>query len=407
MSVRLPNTIRAVLRLTLAAIREWPSRPIDTLVTVLGFATVAGILAAVLAMAAGYRHIFDAAVEGTTAIVLSEGSDSEWGSSVPTGAAADVTQAPGVARANDVPLIAPNLLGSLPVRYLDRDLAARITLRGVSSGMFTIEKGLRLVRGRWFQPGLDEIVVGAAAEHNFRDLALGDRVLAEGRIWTVVGVFTAGSQFFSSEAWTSLGSLQGAEDRRRACSSLYVELTSRRAFEAFARALAKDAQFALHPMRASAYYAQQASGMSRLITRVGGFFTAMMAAAAVFGAMSTLLVMVESRRFELAILRALGYPHGIVFAATLFEGMLLGAAGGIVGTAVVYLALNGFAASTLGVGAQLAVSTSTPQVFFHFAVTALIMLEAVLWAIGMGVLGGLYPALRAARMPIAAALRDA
>jgi putative ABC transport system permease protein len=400
------NTIRAVLRLTFAAICEWPSRPVDTVVTVLGFATVAGILSAVLAMAAGYRHTFEAAAQDTTAIVLSEGSDSEWGSSVPTGAVAQATQTPGVARANGGPLIAPALLGSVPVQYRHRDLTARITLRGVSPAMFTIDKGLRIVQGRWFRPGLDEIVVGTAAEGSFRGLAAGSRVVAEGKIWTVVGVFSAGPQFFSSEAWTSLGSLQGAERRPNAYASLYVQLTSRDAFDPFARALERDPQLALHVMRESAYYARQASGISKLITRVGGFFTAMMAAAAVFGAMSTLLVMVESRRFEVAMLRALGYPHGIVFTATLLEGLLLGAAGGTAGAAVAYVSLNGYAASTLGIGAQMAVSSTTPQVFFHFLVSGSIMAEAVLWAIGMGVIGGLYPALRAARMPIAAALRD-
>jgi putative ABC transport system permease protein len=406
MSMRVTNTLRAVLRLTLAAIREWPSRPVDTLVTVLGFATVAGILSAVLAMAAGYRHIFDVAAQGSTAIVLSQNSDSEWASGVPTGALADATQAPGAARASGVPLIAPNLLGSLPVQYAHRDLGARITLRGVAPAMFAIDRGLRIVRGRWFRPGVNEIVVGAAAERNFRDLAPGDRVVAEGRIWTVTGVFSAGSQFFSSEAWTSLGSLQGAEKRPNTYSSLYVELTSPEAFAAFAGALDHDPQLAVQVMSQRAYYAHQASGMSRLITRVGGFFTVMMAAAAVFGAMSTLLVMVESRRFEVAMLRALGYPHGIVFAATLLEGSLLGAAGGMAGAVIVYAGLNGFAASTLGIGGALAVSTATPQVFFHFLVNGWTMLEAVLWAIGMGLLGGLYPALRAARMPIAAALRD-
>lgn len=400
------NTIRAVLRLTFAAICEWPARPIDTLVTVLGFATVAGILSAVLAMAAGYRHTFDAAAQDTTAIVLSEGSDSEWGSTIPTGAVALATQTPGVARAKGMPLIAPDLLGSVPVQYGHRDLAARITLRGISPAMFDIDKGLRIVQGRWFRPGLDEIVVGSAAEGNFRGLAAGSRVVAEGKIWTVVGVFSAGSQLFSSEAWTSLGSLQGAERRPNVYSSLYVQLTSRDAFDAFARALERDPQLALHVLRERAYYARQASGISKLITRVGGFFTAMMAAAAVFGAMSTLLVMVESRRFEVAMLRALGYPHGIVFTATLLEGLLLGAAGGMAGAAVAYVGLNGYAASTLGTGAQLAVGSTTPQVFFHFLVSGSIMAEAVLWAIGMGVVGGLYPALRAARMPIAAALRD-
>ncbi|MGH8319209.1 MAG: ABC transporter permease [Steroidobacteraceae bacterium] len=404
--MRLANTLRAVLRLVLAAIREWPSRPIDTLVTVLGFATVAGILAAVLAMAAGYRHIFDVAAQASTAIVLSQDSKSEWGSSVATGVVADATQAAGVARADGVPLIAPNLLGSLPVQYRQRDLAARITLRGVSPTMFTIAKGLRIVQGRWFRPGLNEIVVGAAAAGSFRGLSPGDKVLAEGRLWSVTGVFSAGPQFFSSEAWTSLGSLQAAEKKRSTYSSLYVQLTSPGVFDEFAGALARDPQFALNVMRERAYYAYQASGMSRLITRVGGFFTAMMAAAAVFGAMSTLLVMVESRRFEVAMLRALGYPHGIVFAATLLEGSLLGAAGGLVGAAVVYVTLNGYAASTLGVGGQMLVSSTTPQVFFHFLVSASIMLEAVLWALGMGLLGGIYPALRAARMPIAAALRD-
>jgi putative ABC transport system permease protein len=400
------NRIRAVLRLTYAAICEWPSRPIDTLVTVSGFATVAGILAAVLAMAAGYRHAFEAAAQATTAIVLSEGSDSEWGSNVPTGALGLATQTPGVARANGVPLIAPNLLGSLPVRYRSRDLAAQITLRGVSPAIFTIDKGLHIAQGRWFRPGLDEIVVGSAAEGSFRGLTLGDRVVAEGKIWTVVGVFSAGSQFFSSEAWTSLGSLQGAERRRNAYASLYVQLTSREAFDRFAGALERDPQLALHVMRESAYYARQASGISKLVTRVGGFFTAMMAAAAVFGAMSTLLVMVESRRFEVAMLRALGYPHGIVFSATLLEGLLLGALGGISGAAVAYASLNGYAASTLGIGSKMAVSSTTPQVFFHFLVSGSIMAEAVLWAIAMGVVGGLYPALRATRMPIATALRD-
>ncbi len=406
MSMRAVNTLQAVLRLTLSAVREWPSRPVDTLVTVLGFATVAGILTAVLAMASGFRHTFDVAAQDTTAIVLTQGSKSEGGASVPVGAVADAIQAPGVARANGVPLVAPDLLGSLPVQYKQRDLAARITLRGVSPTMFTIDKALRIVRGRWFRPGLDEIVVGAAAESNFRDLAPGDRVLAEGRIWTVTGVFSAGSQFFSSEAWTSLGSLQGAEKRRDAYSSLYVELASRGALDAFARALDRDPQFALSAMRESAYNAYQASEMSKLMTRVGGFFTAMMAAAAVFGAMSTLLVMVESRRFEVALLRALGYSHRMVFAATLLEGTLLGVAGGVVGAAVTYVGLDGYAASTLGMGGELAVSTDTPQVFFHFLVSGSIMVGAVLWAFGMGLIGGLYPALRAARMPIAAALRD-
>src|SRR6185437_9343781 len=184
---------------------------------------------------------------------------------------------------------------------------------------------------------------------------------------------SAGSQFFSSEAWTSLGSLQGAENRRDAYSSLYVTLTSRGALDAFARALDRDPQFALSAMRESAYNALQASGMSKLITRVGGFFTAMMAAAAIFGAMSTLLVMVESRRFELAMLRALGYPRGIVFAATLLEASLLGVVSGVAGAVTAYLGLNGYAASTLGIGGQLAVGSSTPQVFFHFLVNGPIM----------------------------------
>ncbi|HEX4049322.1 MAG TPA: ABC transporter permease [Steroidobacteraceae bacterium] len=400
------NSLRAVLRLTLAAVREWPARPIDTLVTVLGFAAVAGILTAVLAMASGFRHTFDVGAQDTTAMVLTEGSKSEWGSNVPSGAVADILEAPGVARADGVPLIAPDLLGSLPVQYKQRSLAARITLRGVSPIMFTIDKALRITRGRWFRPGLDEIVVGAAAESNFRDLAPGDRVFAEGRVWTVAGVFSAGPQFFSSEAWTSLGSLQGAEKRRDGYSSLYVELTSRAALDAFAQTLDRDPQFALSAMRESAYNAYQASGTSKLITRVGGFFTAMMAAAAVFGAMSTLLVMVESRRFELALLRALGYSHGMVFAATILEGSLLGMAGGVVGATVTYIGLDGYAASTLGMGGQLAVSTTTPQVFFHFLVSGSTMLGAVLWAFGMGLIGGLYPALRAARMPLASALRD-
>jgi putative ABC transport system permease protein len=405
--VQFANTVRAVLRLTIAAVGEWPSRPIDTLVTVLGFGSVAAILAAVLAMAAGYRHIFEAAANEATAIVLSQGSSGEGGSDVPTDAVGEATQAPGVVRVNGVPQIAANLLGSMPVHYRRRDLAAEIVLRGVSPEMLTIDPALRIVQGRWFRAGLNETVVGAAAEGSFRGLGLGDRVVAEGATWKVVGIFSAGPQFFSSEAWTSLGSLQGAEGRRGGYSSLYVRLTGAGAFDTFRRAVDRDPSMALQTLRESTYFAHQASDMSKLITRVGGFFTTLMAVAAVFGAMSTLLIMVESRRFEMAMLRALGYPHGIVFSATLLEGMLLGAAGGIVGTAIVYSSLNGYAASTLGIGAQMSVSSTTPQVFFHLIVSGATILESILWSIAMGWVGGLYPALRAARMPIAAALRDA
>jgi putative ABC transport system permease protein len=406
MIMRPVNTASAVARLTLAAVYDWPSRPIDTTVTVLGFATVAGIFAAILAMAAGYRHIFDAAGDDATAIILAQGSDSEWASAVPVGVVAVATQSPGVARINGIPLIAPNLLGTLSVQYSRRNLAARITLRGVSPAIFSMDHDLRIVRGRWFRPGLNELVVGASAERNFRHLEPGDRVFTEGRAWTIVGVFSAGSQFFSSEAWTSLGSMQGAERRRTAYSSLYVGLTAASAFPDFSSQLSQNPQFALTVMRATAYYARQASGLSRLITRLGSFFTVMMAAAAIFGAMSTLLVMLEERRFQIAMLRAFGYPHGIVFSAVLLEGSILGCIGGMLGVVVVHFSLNGYAASTLGLGPHMDISNSTPQVFFHFLVTPPIMAQAVLCAILMGLLGGLYPALRASRMPIASALRD-
>ena len=405
MKMRLLNSAHAVARLTLAAVREWPSRPIDTLVTILGFATVAGILAAVLAMAGGYRHVFDSAAQSRTIIVLSEGSNSEWSSSIPASAVGPLMQAPGVARKKGTPLIAESLLGHIKVRYRRRNLSAKIVLRGVSPQMLSMDRHLHIEKGRWFRPGLNEIVVGAAAAGDFRGLSIGEHVQAQGTRWTVVGEFSAGAQFFSSEAWTSLGSLQGAE-HARGVSSLYVQLASPRAFSAFRRALAGNTQTPLHALRQSTYFARQASGMSTLITRVGGFFTLLMGAAAVFGAMSTLLIMVESRRMEVAMLRALGYPHGIVFTATLLEGVLLGCAGGVLGALAVYASLNGYSASTLSIGGHMAVSNHTPQVFFHFRVGEATMFKAVVWSLAMGLIGGVYPALRAARMPIAAALRD-
>jgi len=357
-------------------------------------------------MAAGYRHIFDIAAQDTVAIVLSQGSDSEWASAVPIGVVADAIQAPEVARTNGIPQVAPDILGSMTVQYRRRNVAAQIALRGVSPPMFTIDRALRIVRGRWFRPGLNELAVGSAAAANFTGLEPGDRVSAEGRVWTVVGQFSAGSQFLSSEAWTSLGSLQESGRDHSTYSSLFVKLTSPAAFPQFAHGLNRDPQFALSVERETAYYAHQATGLSRLITRVGSLFTTMMAAAAIFGAMSTLLAMLESRRFQVAMLRALGYPHGIVFGATLLEGSLLGSAGGLLGAIIVYVSLNGYAASTLGVGAHVQLTSTTPQVFFHFTVTASIMMQAVAMAIGMGLIGGLYPALRAARMSVAAALRD-
>jgi putative ABC transport system permease protein len=257
----------------------------------------------------------------------------------------------------------------------------------------------KVVQGRMFEPGKNEVVVGAGAERAFAGLEVG-RTLRVGRNeWVVVGLVSTDGASADSEIWTDAAVLQAAYNRGDSYQSVSVKLASPGAFQEFKDALTSNPRLNVKVLRMSDYYADQAVMMRRLITTLGYLVALLMAIGAVFGALNTMYGSVSARTREIATLRALGFGRGAVVASVMLESVVLALVGGTAGAVVAYAAFNGFRATTMN-------WQSFSQVTFAFSVTPQLLVQGIVWATVIGLIGGLLPALRAARLPIAAALRD-
>lgn len=373
-------------------------------VIVVSIAVVAGVLCGALAISTGYKQAFAATGRPNVAIVLSQGAASEFGSTLAQNDINVIGQAPGVAHDSSGALVAPDALTTLVAHYRDRSVSARVVLRGISLALRKVHPDVKLVQGRWFKPGVSEIVVGAAAAARFKHFAIGSKIAGDYKTWTVVGLFRAPGTAFASEAWTAAGDVQDATQSAN-YNAAYVKLTSAGAFPAFKRAVENNPQLTVKAEREQGYYTRQSSGLGDFVSKVGGFAALLMGIAAIFGAMSTLYTAIANRAREIATLRAIGFGRGAVLTGVLAESLFLALVGGIVGAAVAYGFLNGFSASTVAPSGQ-NLSNKTPQIAFAFAVTFGVMSVGVGWALIMGFIGGLFPAIRAARLPLATALRQ-
>lgn len=397
--------MRAAFSVIAFNLKSLPDRTGGAVVIVVGIAIVSAVLCGALAIADGYRQAFAAVGQPDVAIVVSPQAKSEMNSQLSQQEVNAIEQAPGVAQAAGGPLVAPDLLHTLKVHYRERDLSAQTLLRGIGADFRRLHPQVQLIAGRWFKPGNAEIVVGQAAAARFENLALGKKITSDGKTWTVVGLFSAGHTVFGSEAWTGLGDVQDATDNANTYSAAYVKLTSPAAFNRFKQALANNPQLVVKAEREQAFYANQSSGLTGVISEVGGAAALLMGIAAIFGAMSTLYTAIANRAREIATLRAIGFRRQAVLAGVLAESLFLALIGGVIGAAFAYAFLNGFQASTVAATGG-SISNNTPQVAFAFAVTFEAMAIGVAWALIMGFVGGLFPAIRAARLPVATALRE-
>ncbi|MDE2345527.1 MAG: FtsX-like permease family protein, partial [Gammaproteobacteria bacterium] len=291
----------------------------------------------------------------------------------------------------------PELLVQISLKKRSNGMYSNVSFRGVTADAFLVHEKIHVVSGRMFTPGLNEVIVGANAARSFRGLRLGN-VLHSGRYhWRVVDVFDDGGGLHNSEIWASLPLLQGAYQRGNSISSIYAKLTSASVFPAFARALGSNPQLSVSVERESAYFAGQAKGMSLFISIVGGIIGVLMGGGAIFGAINTMYTAVAARAREIATLRALGFSRTPVLLSVLLEALLLGLAGGVCGGLLAYLLFNNFEASTFNQFSIIA---------FRFRVTPQLLLQGIVYALLMGLLGGLLPAIRAIRAPIATGLRQ-
>ena len=393
------NWFSQISSITKFGLLSIPQRRGSVAAALLGIAGVVGVLVGVLSMAAGFQRTMKASSSADSAIVLRSGADNEMSSGLERAETRLIADAPGLARSAEGPLASAELfvIINLPKRSTGTD--ANVPLRGVEQPAFHVRDKLKIIEGRAFEPGKNEIVVGSGAAQEFAGLEIGKKLKIGRNEWEVVGMFSAGGGAAESEIWTDATVLQGLYHRGNSFQSVYVKLASPGAFQQFSSSVTNNPQLNVKTIRQDDYYAEQSTMLTTLITTLGVLIASLMAIGAVFGALNTMYNSVSARTREIATLRALGFGSGAVIVSIMLESLAVAVAGGVLGAAVAYFAFNGFHTATVN-------WQSFSQVTFAFQVTPQLLVQGIVWATLIGLIGGFLPALRAARLPIAAALRE-
>jgi putative ABC transport system permease protein len=390
---------KQIFGVTCLGLRSVPSRLAASIVLVIGVAGVVGVLVSVLAMASGLRRTVARTGASDRALVLHKAAQTEGFSNVDISWVGAIADAPGVLHGPDgTPAVCPErVVGASLPRRSDGDLAG-VLLRGTCAAAFLVHPQWKIVAGRWFKPGLHEIVVGAGATREFRGIGLGQRVQLGSNGWTVVGRFTSDADAHESEILTDARTLMSAFGWS-AYSSVTARLTSPAAFGRFRAALLANPSVEVDVVGERDYYRRQSQGVSRLLAFVSTVVAAIMAVGATFTALNTMYSAVSGRTVEIATLRALGFEPPAVVVSVIAEAMLLALAGALIGAAIAWLLFNGVGLNTVGAdqfGSQLA---------FRLLVGPGVVAVGIAWALAIGLVGGLLPAVRAARLAVATALR--
>lgn len=390
------NQIFSISKLNLQTITE---RKGSSLSAIFGIAGVVAVLVGVLSIAQGIRRMVDNSAAEENSIVLRSGATSEMMSGL-TGANTEViVDAPGIARGAEGPLASSELfvIINLPKRSTGTD--ANVPLRGVTSAAFEVRNGFEVVEGRSFQWGINEVIVGRAAAEQFAGLELGDEIEIGQDRWPVVGIFEASGGISEGEIWADSAVIQTAFRRGNSYQAVYARLASTGAYNEFKDSLTSDPRLNVKVMRESEYHSGQSTVLRGIITGLGSLVAGIMGLGAIFGALNTMYTAVSARTREIATLRALGFKSSPVVISILFESLVLALIGGLVGGGLAYLAFDGFRAATINF-------QSFSQIAFAFDVSPGLLAQGIFYAMLIGLVGGLFPALRAARMPVATALRE-
>jgi putative ABC transport system permease protein len=380
-------------------VRSVRARWTSTIVAVVGIAGTVGVFIAMLSLARGFKATLVSSGSADNALITRAGATSEMTSGVSIDAVKIIQDAPGIARGAEGPLLTPEsvLMAPIPLRSTGTD--ANVVFRGVSPNVLTIRSNVKIAEGRMFRHGLSEIVVGKNAKATYSGLTLGSKIDLGSGHWQVVGIFDAGGSAFDSEVWGDPHLINGAYNRPDTFSqSVTVHLTSPAALQQLRDSLTTDPRLNVDVTREIDYYAKQSTRMTTLITRLGGFVAAIMAIGAIFGALNTMYSAVAERGREIGTMRALGFGGPSVVFSFLFEALLISFVGGLVGCLAV-LPLNGLTTSTMNF-------QTFSNLAFAFKITFDLLWMGVLFALVMGVLGGMPPAIRAASRPVATALRE-
>lgn len=366
-------------------------------VIVIGIAGVVAVLVALLAMGEGLTATLESGGRSDTAIVLRGGSAAESASVLVGDDVLAIGQAPGIARdASGKPLVSAELVVAANVRQKGSNDDANAQLRGIGNAGWALRPDLKIIAGRKFTPGLRELDVGEGAARQFAGMDIGDEVKLGPESWKVVGVFASGDAY-DSELWADRDTVASAYRRGNSAESVLVRLTGADAFDRFKAALLSDPKLKVEASTTRDYFAKQSAGLAKVIRVVGLTVGIIMAVGAVFGALNCMFAAVAGRAREIATLRAIGFRGLPVVVSVMLETMLLALAGGVLGALVAWLVFNGYSTSTL---------SGFTQVVFRFQVSPQLLGEGLKWALAIGFIGGLFPAVRAARLPVTTALRE-
>ena len=395
--------IRRWLSQTLAvsalSVRTIPQRASSSAVAMMGIAGVVIVFVAVLSIGEGFRAAMADASAPDRAIVMRTGADSEMTSGLPGAEVQVIEQAPGLLRVNNRPIASAELYVLVDLNKRSTGTAANVPLRGIGAEALEVRNEAHIVDGRMFQFGTNEAIVGRGANRQFSGVDLGSEFMSGNLRLRVVGIFESNGSVGETEIWCDSHLIQGVYERGNSYQSVLARLDSPAAFDTFKNWLTTNPQLNVQVQRESDYYAQQSQVMSSLIRGIGYTIAVLMGVGAVFGAILTMYTAVSTRTREIATLRALGFNTGSVLISVLAESLALAAVGGLLGGLAAYFAFNGYQTSTMNF-------QTFSQVAFAFRVTQALMIQGLSYALLMGLVGGLMPAIKAARLPIATALRQ-
>lgn len=380
-------------------LRTLPSRLGSAAAAIFGIAGVVAVLVGILSISEGFSKVMTVAGSPDTALVLRGGADSEMTSVLSGDDVNVVATAPGIARNGDKPVLSPELFVIVDLPKRSTNTPANVPMRGVRPEAFAIRPEVKVVEGRMFEWGRNEVIVGRSANRSFGGTDLGSELKLGQNRWKIVGIFEANGAISESELWTDSAVLAPAYRRGNSYQTALVKLASPGSFQQFKDALTTDPRINVRVMRETEYYAAQSEVLRKLITFLAVIICGLMGLGAIFGALNTMYTAVAARAREIATLEALGFGGFAVMISVIFEAMILALIGGAVGALGAYAAFDGYRAATMNFA-------TFSQVAFAFDVTPRLMFAAAFYAALIGLVGGFFPAIRAARTPVSVALRE-
>jgi putative ABC transport system permease protein len=380
-------------------LRTIPQRLGSSGVAIVGIAGVVIVLVSVLSIAQGFGAAMEASGSPVRALVMRSGADSEMTSGLAGPEVDIIKQAPGLRREGQAPLASAEMYVIIDIPKISTNTGANVPMRGIEPPGTTVRSEFSIAEGRMFNFGTNEVIAGRGAHVNFKGLNVGDTITSGQNKWQVVGLFETDGSVAETEIWCDVRVLQGVYRRGNSYQSILARLDSSDSFNTFRDWLTANPQVNVQVRRETDYYAQQSRALTSLIRNVGFGIAALMGIGAVFGAILTMYTAVSTRSREIATLRALGFNTTSVVVSVLAESLALAAFGGAIGGLLAYVAFNGYQTSTMNF-------STFSQVAFAFQVTPQLLSMGLFYALLMGLIGGLFPALRAARLPIPSALRE-